>query len=114
MNNNWIQGILWGIIAQICTFYQYQGPMRYQWMKDNIWVLWLCGIPISFFYMSSVKHLTLAFNGELWPSRLIGFVIGVTVYTFMSIALFDEPLKTKTLICLGLAFLILIIQLFWK
>ena len=64
--------------------------------------------------MSSVKHLTLAFNGELWPSRLIGFVIGVTVYTFMSITLFDEPLKTKTLICLGLAFLILIIQLFWK
>lgn len=83
-------------------------------MRDNIWILLLGGIPVSFFYMSSVKHLTLAFGGELWPSRLIGFVIGVTVYTFMSIALFDEPLKTKTLICLGLAFLILMIQLFWK
>jgi len=64
--------------------------------------------------MSSVRHLIAAFNGELWPSRMIGFVIGVFVYTFMSIALFDEPLKTKTLICLFFAFLILMIQLFWK
>jgi hypothetical protein len=112
--NNWIQGILWGIIAQISTFYQFQGPIKYQWMRDHIWVLWLCGIPISFFYMTSVRHLIDAFNGELWPSRLIGFVIGVFVYTCMSIAIFDEPLKTKTIICLGLSFLILAIQLFWK
>jgi multidrug transporter EmrE-like cation transporter len=64
--------------------------------------------------MTSVKHLILAFDGELWPSRLIGFVIGVTVYTIMSIALFDEPLKAKTIVCLGLSALILLIQLLWK
>jgi multidrug transporter EmrE-like cation transporter len=64
--------------------------------------------------MTSVKNLILAFNGELWPSRLIGFVIGVFVYTIMSIYMFDEPLKTKTLVCLGLAGVILCIQLFWK
>jgi hypothetical protein len=111
---NWLIGIFWGIIAQICTFYQLQGSLKYQWMRENNWILWLCGIPISYFYMTSVKNLVIAFNGELWPSRIIGFVIGVFVFSILSIVLFDEPLKPKTIVCLMLAGLILMIQLFWK
>jgi multidrug transporter EmrE-like cation transporter len=111
---NWLIGIFWGIVAQIATFYQLQGPLKYQWMRENNWILWLCGIPISYFYMSSVKNLVIAFNGELWPSRIIGFVIGVFVFSVLSIVLFDEPLKPKTIVCLVLAGLILMIQLFWK
>jgi hypothetical protein len=36
------------------------------------------------------------------------------VFTWLSWAVFNEPLTTKTYICLFLSFMILIIQLLWK
>jgi multidrug transporter EmrE-like cation transporter len=49
-----------------------------------------------------------------WPGRLIGFGIGVIVFTIMSWLLFKEHPTPKTLVCLGLAFTIVILQIFWK
>jgi multidrug transporter EmrE-like cation transporter len=54
------------------------------------------------------------FEGQLWPSRLIGFAVGTIVFTFMSMLWFNEPITTKTSICLSLSVLILLVQLFWK
>ena len=54
------------------------------------------------------------FDGNMWPSRLIGFATGAIVFTAMSWVWFREPLSLKTLICLGLAVCIMLIQLFWK
>jgi multidrug transporter EmrE-like cation transporter len=74
----------------------------------------LMGIPLSLLYIQSVKHLVLHFEGQLWPSRLLGFAIGAIVFTAMSWMWFKEPLTLKTLVCLGLAVCIMLIQLFWK
>jgi len=112
MNIFW--GILWGITAQVLTFFQLQGQLKYQWMKDHTWAVILMGIPISFMFMQSVKHFVLAFGGEIWPSRLIGFGIGVIIFTIMSELLFKEPFTLKTGICLFLGTLIILVQLFWK
>jgi multidrug transporter EmrE-like cation transporter len=65
-------------------------------------------------FMFSVKNMVLAFGGQMWPSRLIGFSIGAMVFTYMSWAIFNEPLTMKTFVCLVLAFGILMVQLFWK
>jgi multidrug transporter EmrE-like cation transporter len=111
---NIIWGILWGLAAQITTFIQLQGQLKYQWMKDYTWVVVLMGIPISFMFMQSVKNFVVGFNGEIWPSRLIGFGIGVIVFTVMSEILFKEPLTTKTGLCLFLGICIIAIQVFWK
>lgn len=107
-------GIFFGFLAQIITFYQLQGSLKYEWFKNNYWLVVLMGIPISILFMSSVKHMVDAFEGQLWPSRLIGFSIGAIVFTYMSWILFNEPLNTKTIICLFLSLAILFIQLFWK
>lgn len=101
-------------MAQIVTFLQLQGQLRYTFLKENLWFTLLMGIPISFMFMQSVKNIVLAFGGEIWPSRLIGFGIGVIVFTLMSSLLFKEPFTTKTGICLTLALLIILTQLFWK
>jgi len=50
----------------------------------------------------------------MWPSRLIGFSIGAIVFSWLSWAIFNEPLTTKTIICLILAVCILLVQLFVK
>lgn len=109
-----LYGILWGILAQTTTYIQLQGQLKFEWLKQNIWLGVLMGIPISFMFMQSVKHFVLAFGGEIWPSRLIGFGIGVIVFSIMSELLFKEPFTLKTGVCLGLGLLIILIQIFWK
>lgn len=107
-------GVILGIIAQIITFMQLQGQFKFQWMKDNYFLTSLLGVPISLLFIKSVEYFVLYFNGEKWPSRLLGFAIGAIVFTIMSWAWFREPLTLKTLTCLGLAVCIMCIQLFWK
>jgi multidrug transporter EmrE-like cation transporter len=109
-----IYGILWGIVAQVVTYIQLQGQLKFEWLKQNMWFGVLMGIPISFMFMQSVKNFVLAFGGEIWPSRLLGFGIGVIVFTIMSELIFKEPFTLKTGVCLGLALLIILTQLFWK
>ena len=72
------------------------------------------GIPISMLFMYSVKNMVTAFDGQMWPSRLIGFSIGAVVFSLLSWSVFNEPLTTKTIICLVLAIGILLVQLFIK
>jgi len=72
------------------------------------------GIPISMLFMYSVKNMVIAFDGQMWPSRLIGFSIGAVIFSLLSWSIFNEPLTIKTIICLILAFAILLVQLFVK
>jgi len=111
---NIIKGILYNVIAQIFTFLQLQGQLKYDFLKNNMWFTVIIGIPVSLLYILSVRHLVAAYNGQLWPSRLIGFGTGVLVFTIMSHFMFKEPLSLKTLACLGLGVCIILIQIFWK
>jgi hypothetical protein len=111
---NIIKGILYNVIAQIFTFLQLQGQLKYDFLKNNIWLVAIMGVPLSLLYILSVRHLVAAYNGQLWPSRLIGFGTGVLVFTIMSHFMFKEPLSLKTLTCLGLGVCIILIQIFWK
>ena len=109
-----IKGLMFGLIAQILTFLQLQGQMKYDFLKNNLWFTAFLGIPISLLFMFSVRNLVTAYNGEMWPSRLIGFGIGVIIFAVMSHLMFKEPINTKTFICLGLGACIILIQILWK
>jgi hypothetical protein len=111
---NIIYGMLIGVIAQIFSFLQLQGAIKLGWYQKYTWAILLSSIPLTWLYMQSVQKLVDGFNGEMWPSRLIGFGIGVIVFTIMSYFIFKEPLTPKTLVCLGLGILIVLIQLIWK
>jgi len=111
---NLLKGFIYGLIAQVITFLQLQGQMKYSILKNNTWFVVLLGLPISYLFMISVKHFVAAYDGQIWPSRLIGFGIGVVVFGLMSHWLFKEPFTLKTLICLGLGSLIVLIQILWK
>jgi hypothetical protein len=111
---NLLKGILWGLAAQIVTFLQLQGQLKYDFLKNHIWITLLMGMPISYAFMQSVKCFVAAYDGQIWPSRLLGFGIGVIVFTTMSHFLFKEPLTLKTIICLLLGCCIIGVQIFWK
>ena len=109
-----IKGLLYGLAAQILTFLQLQGQMKCDFLKNNVMITALMGIPISLLFMFSVRNLVTAYDGEIWPSRLIGFGTGVITFAIMSHYLFKEHLTFKTLTCLGLGVCIILIQIFWK
>jgi hypothetical protein len=106
--------ILVGSLAQVLTFLQLQGRWKFEWMRNNQWLVVLMGIPISILFMTSVSLMVQHFDGQLWPSRLIGFVIGTIMFTILSVTLFGEPITIKTGVCLILSLMILMVQLFWK
>jgi hypothetical protein len=74
----------------------------------------LLGLPISYIYIKFTKYCAEAFNGEVWPGRLIGFSVGAIVFAILSNLLIKEELNLKTIVSLGLASMILLIQIFWK
>ena len=112
--NRLLLGALYGVVAQILTFLQLQGGIKYDWNKKYPITILLVSIPISWLFIKSVGYIVEYYNGELWPSRLVGFAIGVFIFSLMSSIIFKEPITYKTITCLLLAFSILMIQMFWK
>ena len=109
-----LEGVGWGILAQLLAFYQLQGQFLFKFNKDHPWLMVLLGIPVSYFLLKSVEAFVNAYDGQIWPSRLIGFGIGVTIFAILSAILFKEGLSLKTITCLFLGLGIILIQIFWK
>ncbi len=107
-------GFLYALAAQILTFVQLQGNIKYNLMEKWPIATLALSIPIAWLYIKSTENMVQWFNGELWPSRFIGFSIGMIVFAIMSIIMFNEGVTYKTFVCILLSVSILLIQLFWK
>ena len=112
--NKLLLGIVYGFLAQVITFLQLQGNIKWNWFQRFPILVLATAIPISWLFIKSVENFVGHFDGEIWPSRLIGFAIGIIVFGSMSYLLFKEPVTTKTFVCLMLACCILAVQIFWK
>ena len=105
---------MYGLLGQVGSFMQLQGAMKLGWYPKYFWPVLLMSVPLSWLYIKSVEHFLAAFDGQLWPSRLIGFGLGITIFSIMSHFMFKEPLTPKTLVCVGLGLIIIVIQVIWK
>jgi len=112
--NRLLLGIIFGIFGQIFSFLQLQGSIKYGWYQKYPIIILLSSIPAAWLYIKSVENLVHWGNGELWPSRLIGFGLGIIIFVSLSWLLFREPITLKTFICLMLSVSILLVQIFWK
>lgn len=114
MNYNLLISILLVILAQCLTYFQLQGQFIWDWFKNNPILISILGTPISLLFIYSTKYCAQAFDGQIWPGRLIGFSVGAIVFALMSHYIMQESFTFKTTICLVLASLILLIQIFIK
>lgn len=110
---NLIVGLIYMLIAQVGTFLQLNCSAKFNWYSRYPFLILLASVPIGWLYIHSVKKLIDAFDGELWPQRILGFGVGIVVFGVMSYTLFKEPLTTKTVISIGLACTIILIQIFF-
>ena len=95
--------LFWFFVAHIAVWFQLNGQFKWDWFKNNEWVLALCGVPISFLYLWGTKYAVNGFDGLLWPGRFVGFGVGMVVYAIFTGYFFNEGITPKTAISLGLA-----------
>ena len=103
------------LIAQALSWFQTNGQFISPWIKDNpFWIALIMGVPVGMTYIYGTTYIVEAYDGELWPSRLIGFATGIFVFTLLSYIFMKEGINIKTAIILLLATVIVLLQVFWK
>ena len=109
-----ISGTLLFLLGQTLVWYQINGQFISEWMKKHpVWVSFM-GVPISYIYIYATQHLVEAFNGDLWPQRLIGFSMGMIAFAFLTWIHLHQAITLKTAVTLALATAIVVIQIVWK
>ena len=83
-------------------------------MRNHTWVnILVFGVFVSFAFVFAAKYGMYSF-GSAWSYRLIQFSVGIFVFTYLTHVFLGEIISTKNGICIGLSFLIILIQAFWK
>ena len=102
------------LLVQLFTWFQLNGQFIWPWFKNNVFLLCLFGLPISWLYIEATRLGFIAFDGILWPGRLLGFAMGMLTFAIFASVFLGEGLTTKTIISLVLATALVCIQVFWK
>ena len=106
--------IVFFLIVQIVTWFQLNGQFVWPWFKNNIFLLCLFGVPISWLYIEATRLGFIAFEGVIWPGRLLGFAAGIFTFAICANVFMGEGLSIKTIVSLVLATALVCIQIFWK
>jgi len=102
------------LLGQICIWFQSNGQFKWDFMKNNTFLVSLIGGTItSLLFIKGTALAYVVFSGKVWPSRLIGFGIGIIAFAFLSFFILGETLEPKTVFCLILSLLIVVIQVFF-
>lgn len=108
-----VYAMLLAAFAQVLSFVQLQGQIAWKFPREHPMIMMLLGLPISYIFIKVTKLFNEHYDAN-WPGRLIGFGVGIIIFTIMSWIIFREYPTPKTLTCLALAISIVLIQLFWK
>jgi hypothetical protein len=111
---NFLLSLLLITIAQSLAYLQLQSQFFWNWAKSHTISMAMLGFPISILLIYFTKYCALSFGGQVWPGRLIGFAVGAIIFALLSHYIMKEEFTPQTLVCLGLAILILLIQIIWK
>ena len=109
-----ILGTLLFLLGQTLVWYQINGQFISTWMKKHPLAVLFLGVPISYVYIYATQYLVEAFDGDMWPQRLIGFSMGMIAFAFLTWLHLNQGITLKTGVTLTLAVAIVLIQVFWK
>ena len=110
LNKDVLMCVLLLFIAQIVIWFQLNGQLKWEWFKDNYFLMSLMGVPISYVLLLTTKYGFQGF-GELWPIRLMGFATGMISFPFITYWILGEGITLKTGVSILLAVVIMLLQL---
>ena len=107
-------GILLFFVGQVMGWFQLNTQYLSDWWKDKpIFAAFVIGVPTSIAFWYAWRMIVEA-TGSVWSARFIGSSTGLIIFPILTWFLLGESMFTaKTMICLGLAVLIILIQLFY-
>ena len=113
INKHILLTIILFIVGNIIVWYQLNSQLVWDWAKSNksMWIMSLLGVPISLLFWLCTKWGYIGF-GNLWAVRWLAFGSSMLVFPIMTYFYLGEPMTFKTILTLGLAIIIMIIQLF--
>ena len=113
MNKNIVYAIMLYIIGQAMVWFQSNGQFIWPFFKKYPLLIACAGVPISYIFINSTK-LSYSGFGILWPGRMLGFAVGVIIFTALSQMFMGETINLKSALCLFLSLIIICIQIFMK
>ena len=107
-------GFIYFIVSATAIWFQTHAQFFNDWSKDNALLVAIPGFIISYWSIKATENIAEAYDGAVWPARLIGFGVGIILFSILTWLILGEKIEIKSAVCVLLAFCILIIQLFWK
>lgn len=107
-------GVLFFLFGQIMGWYQLNLQKMYDWWADKpLLSAILMGVPTSILFWYGWKYISEA-TGSVWSARFIGSSAGFVIFPILTWFMLGESMFTaKTLVCLSLSVLIILIQIFY-
>ena len=107
-------GILIFSLGQVGGWFQLNSQFVWKWWEDKpLLSAILFGIPTSILFWYAWRMVS-THADSVWSARFIGSGTGYLVFPILTWYLLGESMFTpKTLVCLALAVLIILIQVFW-
>ena len=101
------------ILSQVLIWYSTNAQLIDGWSKQKAFMLsMILAIPTSTLTFYATRYGFKAM-GSLWSLRLLAFGLSYVVFPVLTWVLLKEsPFNTKTMICIGLSFVIVAIQIF--
>ena len=108
-------GMLAYFLAQLCVWFQSNSQFVWEWWENKPFVAAsIFAFPISICFWHGAKFIYDS-TGELWTARFIGFGMSYLTFPILTHVLVGESMFTaKTMVCTGLAFAIMFIQMYWR
>ena len=102
-------------VGQTLIWFQLYSHYIWRWWENKpLHAALIFGIPASICFWYGTKMAVDATNAA-WTARLLGFGMSYMTFPILTWWLLNESmLTTKTILCVFLSALIVMIQLFWK
>jgi hypothetical protein len=113
MNRTIILSAILFMVGQILIWFQSNGQFISEWFKNNTLIISFFGVPISYLFIHATRMSYEGF-GATWPGRMMGFAVGVLVFTVLAYYFMGENVNLKTGLSLLLSIGIICIQVFMK
>ena len=111
MNKNVVLYIVLICLSQLIFWFQVNGQFMWEFFKKYPYIIALMGLPSGYLVIIGSKYGYQGFDGEIWPMRIIGFSSGTVIGAILLYTMMGEGLTIKTILCLLLSLVIIIIQI---
>ena len=108
-------GIFLFALANVLAWFQFNSQFVWKWFENKPLITnVIFAMPMGICFWYAVKY-TVEDTGQLWSSKLVGFGVSNIVFAVLTYAIMKESMLTpKTMMCLTLGTMIILIQIFWK